>query len=452
MALTRPSVRANATASDLPATGGPQRLRAGAQRAAGRDDVVHQHGPARRRLRPHAHAAGRPGAALAGGRGRPGWPRARRARGSRSSASPVRLESAAASSRAWLNPRRRRRRGCSGTGTSAAAFPDSPGGAFAAICAAIASASATAPRNLSARTSARAGPSYPTGAQALTAAEPHGCARQAPQQPRGSRGRAAPAGGRARRRPSREGERARHRSFAAMPCYAWAPHCDNPATSGSPPAALAARPRRAGAAGAVRGHLHMALQGGAPRGRRPRRGRQGGASPSPAPAIAILIALVSPLDGLGEDYLFSAHMLQHVLLGDIAPLLLLLALSRVIMRPATRRLMRVERALGPLANPVTGLVLWLALMYLWHVPALYDAAVQSAPLPRPRAPLLLRGRHRALVGADPAGADAPAHDRDAARRLHRRREGRPRGARPVSGLGVDAVLSRTTRRCRGSGA
>ena len=70
--------------------------------------------------------------------------------------------------------------------------------------------------------------------------------------------------------------------------------------------------------------------------------------------LALLAALASPIDGLGEDYLFSAHMVQHVLLGDIAPLLLLLALSRVIMRPATRRLMRVERALGPLASPVTG--------------------------------------------------------------------------------------------------
>ena len=96
--------------------------------------------------------------------------------------------------------------------------------------------------------------------------------------------------------------------------------------------------------------------------------------------IALLIALISPLDGLGEDYLFSAHMVQHVLLGDIAPLLLLLALSRVIMRPATRRLVRVERAFGPLANPVTGIVIWLVLMYLWHIPALYDAAAQSAPV------------------------------------------------------------------------
>jgi putative membrane protein len=96
--------------------------------------------------------------------------------------------------------------------------------------------------------------------------------------------------------------------------------------------------------------------------------------------IALLIALVSPLDGLGEDYLFSAHMLQHVLLGDIAPLLLLLALSRVIMRPATRRLVSVERALGPLANPVTGISIWLLIMYFWHIPALYDAATEHSLL------------------------------------------------------------------------
>lgn len=94
--------------------------------------------------------------------------------------------------------------------------------------------------------------------------------------------------------------------------------------------------------------------------------------------LALVIALCSPLDGLGENYLFSAHMLQHVLLGDIAPLLLLLSLSRVIMRPATRRTIRIERALGPFSSPLTGLVLWLALMYFWHIPALYDAALEHA--------------------------------------------------------------------------
>lgn len=93
--------------------------------------------------------------------------------------------------------------------------------------------------------------------------------------------------------------------------------------------------------------------------------------------LALLLAVASPIDGLGEDYLFSAHMAQHVLLGDIAPVLLLLSLSRVILRPATRRLHQVERKLGPLASPWTGLALWLLLMYLWHIPALYDAALRS---------------------------------------------------------------------------
>jgi putative membrane protein len=110
----------------------------------------------------------------------------------------------------------------------------------------------------------------------------------------------------------------------------------------------------------------------------------GGRGAGPAQVLAfggallvLLVAVVSPLDALGERYLFSAHMVQHLLIGDIAPLLVLLALSRVILRPATRRLTRLERALGPLAHPATGLCLWLVIIYLWHVPVLYDAALRD---------------------------------------------------------------------------
>jgi putative membrane protein len=113
------------------------------------------------------------------------------------------------------------------------------------------------------------------------------------------------------------------------------------------------------------------------------RAEAGGRGAGPRQAIAfagcilvLLIALVSPIDALGEDYLFSMHMTQHILLGDIAPLLLLLSLSRVIMRPATRRLQSVERKLGALASPVTFILLWLALLYFWHIPAMYDAALR----------------------------------------------------------------------------
>jgi putative membrane protein len=110
-----------------------------------------------------------------------------------------------------------------------------------------------------------------------------------------------------------------------------------------------------------------------------------GAGPLQAGAFALSMAilfaaLISPLDRLGEDYLFVAHMAQHILLGDIAPLLLLLALSRVIMRPATRRLHGLERRLGPLASPPAFIVLWLGLVYVWHIPALYEGAIDHAPL------------------------------------------------------------------------
>jgi putative membrane protein len=117
--------------------------------------------------------------------------------------------------------------------------------------------------------------------------------------------------------------------------------------------------------------------------RREAGGRGAGPLQAGAFALAMLVlfaALISPLDRLGEDYLFSAHMAQHILLGDIAPLLLLLSLSRVIMRPATRRLHGVERRLGALASPPAFIVLWLGLVYVWHIPALYEGAIDSAPL------------------------------------------------------------------------
>jgi cytochrome c oxidase assembly factor CtaG len=97
-----------------------------------------------------------------------------------------------------------------------------------------------------------------------------------------------------------------------------------------------------------------------------------------AAMLVLLVALVSPVDYLGEHYLFSMHMAQHILLGDIAPMLLLVSLSRVIMRPVTRRLTRIERSLGPFASPVAFIAVWFVLVYFWHIPALYDAALRHS--------------------------------------------------------------------------
>ena len=53
--------------------------------------------------------------------------------------------------------------------------------------------------------------------------------------------------------------------------------------------------------------------------------------------VTILAALVSPLDSLG-DQLMVMHMVQHMLLLDVAPILLILGLTKVLLRPVTRRL------------------------------------------------------------------------------------------------------------------
>lgn len=89
----------------------------------------------------------------------------------------------------------------------------------------------------------------------------------------------------------------------------------------------------------------------------------------------VLVALCSPVDRLAEQ-LFFMHMIQHLLLLDLAPILVLLGLTKVLLRPLTRRLMRVERAAGPLAHPVFAIALYVATMALWHVPAMYDAALE----------------------------------------------------------------------------
>jgi len=78
-----------------------------------------------------------------------------------------------------------------------------------------------------------------------------------------------------------------------------------------------------------------------------------------AGVAVLLVAVVSPLAELGEKQLFSAHMIQHLLLGDIAPLLLVLAAGR--------------RA--GLVHPLVALAVWCAVLALWHVPGLYDAAL-----------------------------------------------------------------------------
>jgi len=90
--------------------------------------------------------------------------------------------------------------------------------------------------------------------------------------------------------------------------------------------------------------------------------------------LALCVALISPVDRLAEQA-FTMHMVQHVLLLDIAPIGLICGLTKVILRPVTHRLQRLEESAGILSHPIFAVALYVGLMWLWHVPALYDAAL-----------------------------------------------------------------------------
>lgn len=89
--------------------------------------------------------------------------------------------------------------------------------------------------------------------------------------------------------------------------------------------------------------------------------------------LALALALVSPLDSIGETRLFSVHMAQHLLIGDVAPLLIVLGLTGPLLRPilAIRGVWRARR----LAHPLVALPFWALDLWLWHLPVLYDAAL-----------------------------------------------------------------------------
>jgi putative membrane protein len=93
--------------------------------------------------------------------------------------------------------------------------------------------------------------------------------------------------------------------------------------------------------------------------------------------LAILAALVSPIDDLG-DQLLVMHMLQHVLLLDIVPILLILGLNKVLLRPVTRRLHSIEKRAGYLAHPAFAVLAYAGFMWAWHIPAMYDAALKNS--------------------------------------------------------------------------
>ncbi len=102
----------------------------------------------------------------------------------------------------------------------------------------------------------------------------------------------------------------------------------------------------------------------------------------------VTFAIVSPIDAVGEGYLQAAHMVQHVLLGDLGVALIVLSLRgpltvfflpRDLLAPLARQRW-LRCALTWLLRPRNTVGLWLLVLLAWHVPALYEAALRNRAL------------------------------------------------------------------------
>jgi putative membrane protein len=93
--------------------------------------------------------------------------------------------------------------------------------------------------------------------------------------------------------------------------------------------------------------------------------------------VVLAVAIISPLESLAEE-LITGHMVQHLMILDIAALLIVLGLTGPMLQPILA--IRWLRWIRALAHPVVSFVIWAAVLYIWHIPALYQAATFDSEL------------------------------------------------------------------------
>jgi cytochrome c oxidase assembly factor CtaG len=88
--------------------------------------------------------------------------------------------------------------------------------------------------------------------------------------------------------------------------------------------------------------------------------------------LALLVAVyLTPLETIALHYFLSIHLLQNVVTAEWAPGLVVFGIA-----PALARHLERFRPVRALTHPLVALPLWLATYFVWHVPAVYDAALE----------------------------------------------------------------------------
>lgn len=88
--------------------------------------------------------------------------------------------------------------------------------------------------------------------------------------------------------------------------------------------------------------------------------------------VLVIVTLTALGDLAGDSFVW--HMTEHLLIGDIGTLLLVLGLTGPLLAPLLR-----NRVIGPLrvlTHPLVALPMWALDLYLWHLPVLHEAAVR----------------------------------------------------------------------------
>lgn len=90
--------------------------------------------------------------------------------------------------------------------------------------------------------------------------------------------------------------------------------------------------------------------------------------------LATVAAALAGL-GSGSQELLAIHMVEHLLIGDIAAILIVLGLTGPVLAPVLR--IGFFNRLRALSNPAIALPLWVVDLYAWHLPVLYQAALRN---------------------------------------------------------------------------